>query len=605
MLELPVPKIKRREVDESRYQAALQAGLDPAIAAILASRPFLPQHAPQDLISPKLKQLDNPAKLADIDKASTRLIQALENGEIIGIETDHDCDGQTSHAVIYTVLTQHFQHPKEKVQSYIGHRLKEGYGLSDSVVDRILAENPRPSLIITADNGSSDEARIKRLKEQGIDVIVTDHHEIPSEGIPKSAYAVLNPTREDCQYPDSCIAGCMVAWLLMAHTRGQLIQKKQKGIPSLAACLDFVAVGTIADCVSMARSLNNRIVVDYGMKLIAQGSRYCWQVLLPLLSTPISSEDLGFKIGPLLNSDGRLACAFGSVSFLLAENLEEAKLWVAHLQIQNQERKKIQDRVTELALKQAMQQYHQGKSSLCIFLEEGHAGVHGISASRIKDMFGRPVIVFCPKQENAEIITGSARSIDGLHLREVLESIHQQHPQLLDRFGGHKAAAGLSLSKENLTQFAELFEQGVRNQTVPQQLGPVVWTDGELPIASVNIETVEKIIHCLSPYGREFDMPCYELNGRVVSIQFLGQTKTHARLGLAIDDEWFEAVWFNCCRSGEAFPVQIGDEVAFVYAPATQIFRGVKQLSCKILHLRCICTSIEVENGSICGIINE
>lgn len=583
---IPTPKIKQRIVDSVREKAALDQGLSPLIAKMVSSRPFLSDTNPASLLSPRLKMLDNPNLLPDIEKSVLRLIEALENNEVIGIETDHDCDGQTSHAVIYTALIEFFGHAKERTRSYIGHRLKEGYGLSEGVLQRILADEPRPTLIITADNGSSDEIRIAELKKQGIDVIVTDHHEIPSTGIPLSAYAVINPIREDGQYPDHCIAGCMVAWLFMAATRQKLNEVRNTVIPSLAEILDFVAVGTIADCVSMARSYNNRAVVAYGMKLIQQGLRPCWKVLLPTLSQPMVSEDLGFKIGPLLNSDGRLACAFGSVSFLLAKDTEEAAKWVEHLQIQNTDRKNIQDKVTRLATEQAKAQYAQGKNSLCLFLEEGHAGVHGISASRIKDTFGRPTIVFCPKAEDVQLVTGSARSIEGLHLRNVLQEIDDQHPGIIARFGGHQGAAGLTVYREHLSRFEDLFEKGVSAQVTEQMIGPVVWTDGELPTQNLTLPYIGELLAQMEPFGREFEMPIFEAQARVLELKPMGQTQTHARLGLAIQELWIEAVWFNG-REREDIPwgIAVGEEVKLVYSPKLQTFRGKTKLSCHVVHI--------------------
>lgn len=583
--DLPLAKIKRRTVNEARESTAKAEGLDPLLARILASRPTLLEVSVRDMLSPKLKVLDSPQSLPDIDKAVLRIAQAITKGEVIGIETDHDCDGQTSHAVLHCALVSIFGHPPEKTRSYIGHRLKEGYGLSKALAQRILADEPRPSLVITADNGSSDEAQIALLKEHGIEVIVTDHHEIPVEGVPESAYAVVSPTREDSQYPDRFIAGCMVAWLLMAALRSHLTKTTGKEYASLAECLDFVAVGTIADCVSVARSKNNRAIVSYGMKLIAQGLRPCWRALTPILSSPLSSEDLGFKIGPLLNSDGRLACALGSVSFLLAKTDSEAREWVAHLQEQNKDRKSIQDNITQKALEQALIQYQAHKSSLCIFLEDGHAGVHGISASRVKDWFGRPVIIMCPKQDDETVLTGSARSIDGVHLREALQTIHDVSPDILIKFGGHQAAAGLTIHRDKFAQLAEHFEKVIQAQVDKSALGPVVWSDGELPIESVTVPFIKQMVDELEPFGREFEPPAFELTGKVVSATVMGQTKTHLRLGLAVDELWFEAVWFNCCEPNEPLPVAVGETVKAVYVPKVQTFRGQMKLSCQVIHL--------------------
>lgn len=580
---LPKPKIHRRPIDSDTVARATASGCDPLLAQILAGRAIPEAVAPDDFLNPKLSQLDNPALLADMDKAVARLMLALERKEVIGIETDHDCDGQTSHAVIYSALTGCFGVPKALVRSYIGHRLKEGYGLSDALADRILADEPKPTLIITADNGSADELRIARLKLAGIDVIVTDHHEIPVTGIPESAYAVLSPLRANSAYPDRAIAGCMVAWLFMAATRQACSQKSP--LPSIAGLLDFVAVGTIADCVSMAKSQNNRAVVNYGIRLIQQRLRPCWRALFEPQAPPISSEDLGFKIGPLLNSDGRLACAFGSVSFLLSETDQEAAAWVTHLREQNTLRKQIQDKITQRAIQMGAQQTAQGKKSLCLFLEEGHAGVHGISASRIKDLFGRPTVILCPRPEDPNLLTGSARSIPEIHLRELLQAIHDSVPGCLERFGGHQGAAGLTLNRNRLSDFERAFEAETDKIVSAHQLGPVIWTDGILPESQWEMDYIEQLTHKLEPFGREFEPPQFEAVGTIVTLAPVGKTQTHARLGIRIEDVWLDGIWFNAKKENDPWPVRPDDRIKFVYTPKVQIFRGQRQLKAQIVYL--------------------
>lgn len=588
MTNKPIPQICYRQVDHMYYQAACEAGYDPLVAKIVASRGIATQLPVEAILSPKLKFLDHPQLLPDIERACERVLQAIEKDEIIGIETDHDCDGQTSHAVIYCALTECLGVSPSKIKSYIGHRLKEGYGLSEKVVERILADLPRPSLIITADNGSSDEARIAILKSKGIDVIVTDHHEIPIDGIPQSAYAVINPIREDSHYPDQAIAGCMVAWLMMAALRQEAMKQWGKTLPSLANLLDFVAVGTIADCVSMAKSQNNRAVVSFGMKLIERGERPCWQVLKPLLSVPLTSEDLGFKIGPLLNSDGRLACAFGSVSFLLAPTNEEAMQWVTHLQAQNGSRKAIQEVMLQNAYEQAKQKYQQGYRSLCIFLEEGHPGVHGICASRIKESFGRPVIIFSPKDGDPNILTGSGRSIEGLHLRQVLQTIVDRR-SIIERFGGHKGAAGVLILRENLMLFAELFETIVLERLEPSLIGPKIWIDGELALSELHYDNIKKLYNQLEPFGREFEVPLFEIMGEVLSLHSIGEKKTHLRLRIRSREGEIEAVWFNAREGAECpWSVSVGDSVRAIYSPKLQTFRGETKVSCQIVHVAVI-----------------
>ncbi|HSX20045.1 MAG TPA: DHH family phosphoesterase, partial [Gammaproteobacteria bacterium] len=491
-VNIPEPKIQARQRDLEVLQQAQAQGLHPLLARILAARPKPGVLNLTQMLDTKLSCLDHPLAMQDMQKASVRLADAIINREIIGLETDHDCDGQTSHAVLFYNLVHKFKHPTELIRSYIGHRLTEGYGLSAKVAQRILEDTPRPTLLVTADNGSSDEPRIALLKAVNIDVIVTDHHQLPLAGPPVSAFACLNPTREDCAYPDPYIAGCMVAWLLMAATRLELIRRQYISDDiKITDSLDFVAVGTVADCVSMARSYNNRAIVNCGLKLINAGIKPCWRAVKPLCNGTVTAEDLGFKIGPLLNSDGRLATAFGSVSYLLAEDDVSAQQWVTYLQEQNAIRKGIQNNITQQGLVIADQQTQLGRFSLCIFLAAGHAGVHGISASRIKESFGRPTVFLTVKQDEESTLTGSIRGIEGFHVGNALQWIMQQKPGLLLAGGGHAGAGGVTLVRDNYAEFAEQFELAAQRQLQGIALGPVIWTDGELEAELLNLQTLD------------------------------------------------------------------------------------------------------------------
>lgn len=601
---LPIPRIAERELNQNIYHAGISFGLHPVIARVLAARQLPPEFTIEQILAPKLTQLLPPQSMADMDKAALRVANAIMHGEIIGIETDHDCDGQTSHAVLYHNLVNRFLHPAQKIRSYIGHRLTEGYGLSEPVAARILADDPRPSLIITADNGSSDELRIAKLQANGIEVIVTDHHEIPKEGYPKSAFACLNPIREDCDYPDPYIAGCMVAWLLMAATRKKLIESDYLPLDAknLSDSLDFVAVGTVADCVSIARSQNNRAIISYGLKLIEAGTRPCWRALKTLLNGPVRSEDLGFKIGPLLNSDGRLSSAFGSVSFLLSETDEEAHEWIVALQDQNEQRKKIQRSILAMAIEKAHIQVAEEKTSLCIYLEEGHPGVQGIAASRLKDAFGRPVVIFAIKQAGKHagadddlLITGSARGIENFHVRDSLQWVANEYPNMMIAFGGHKGAGGLTLRLKDFELFQSAFEQAclhqIKSQKIKSQaniyLGPVIWTDGEIDKQNLNLNFLDQL-STLEPFGREFEPPVFELSAKLIEIKSVGDG-THAKITIEKDRTRYKGIWFGM-RSGShsPMPVKAGDEVKLVFTLRDNYFRGQRNFDIQVLHMHVI-----------------
>jgi len=583
---LPSISIQTKAYRAEVLQDALAEGLDPVLAKVIAARPISTEMPLLEALFPKLKHLSSPVKMKNMEKAAKRVASAIIKQECIGIETDHDCDGQTSHAVIFDCLVNHFKHPKDKIRSYIGHRLTEGYGLSDSVAERIIQDSPQVQLVITADNGSSDEPRIKKLKACGIDVIVTDHHEIPKEGLPLSAFTALNPTDPECGYGDPYIAGCMVAWLLMASTRQVLMAENYlpANAPTLANCLDFVAVGTVADCVSLGRSINNRAVVTYGLTLIEKATRFCWQAFKTTHAGKISSEDLGFKIGPLLNSDGRLSNAFGSVHFLLAESIDEANAWLWTLQDSNTLRKSIQQDIILKSLVDAGLQVEEGKSSICLYLEDGHSGVHGIAASRIKDLFGRPTVFFSPKVSHPDLITGSVRGIDGFHVRKALQAVATQHEKIMVAFGGHQAAGGLTIPLAALTEFSKAFEKAVCLQLAEKQLGPVVWTDGPLSVNEINLKLVDTLSQ-LEPFGREFEQPVFEIEGVLKSIQYVGDG-THARIELEVNGKLLSGIWFKMRQSKETVvTLKIKDQVKAAFSVKANIFRGQRRLEIYILHL--------------------
>ncbi len=564
------PLIQARHIDTARLQQALTNKMHPLQARIIASRP-----APEGtacpimpVLHPSLKFFVDPVLLLDMAKGASRVATAICKGEVIAIETDHDCDGQTSHAVLYTCLQQHFGHPPEKLQSFIGHRLTEGYGLSDAVANRILAAAPQPSLVITADNGSSDELRIARLKAAGIDVVITDHHSVPLQQLPNSAYAFINPNRPDCTYPDKYIAGCMVAWLLMCATRQQLINLGHLPADSakLLDVLDYVAVGTIADCVSLARSVHNRALIQYGLQLLNRWQRPCWQALQAQFTTTLTAEDVAFRLAPLLNSDGRLSSAFAAVNFLLLQDKQEAIVQLKLLQQQNQQRKQIQADLVQQCLQHSSAQLRTQQFSLCLYLEQGHVGVHGIAASKLRERFGRPTAVFSHK--TAEILTGSVRTIDGFHVRQGLQYIAEQAPALLLAFGGHQGAGGVSIYAKDFSTFAELFEAAVAMQLTSVPIAPIIYTDGWLEAHELSATTL-KLIDALEPFGREFERPLFQTQANISAFKLMGDG-THVRLTLQIgpQQQVFTGIWFGFRDHGNApLPFTLHTPVELVFTP--------------------------------------
>jgi len=571
----------QRELSQECREWAKEKGYNDTLSKVISTR-FKTIDTAKSSLESTLKNIDQPESLPDVNIAADRIAEAVLRGEVIALETDHDCDGVTSHAVLYEVLVDYLKHPAEKIVSFIGHRLKEGYGLSQSVADRIIAHESKPTLVITADNGTSDEARIAFLKEHNIDTIVTDHHEIPEEGIPESALAVVTPAREDSEYKDKLIAGCMVACLLMVDVRKNLINrgfyKDEYVPPSVIGVFDYVALGTIADCVSMSRSKNNRLVVEHGLKMMNKMNRPCWRAMKVYTGADkeLNSESLGFKIGPMINARGRLDDAMAGVNFLLTKDDDEAALLAKMLDDHNNERKSIEKNLKEKALVEAAKQVEEGRLTIVVYLPDGHAGVHGIVASRLTEAYGRPTIIISPKEGEPDIVSASARGVDNFNVRGALQEVDNQYPGILMKFGGHIGAAGLSLKKENIDEFILRYEEVSKQQISSHDVGPVVYSDGEIAAENISLKLVSEFDK-LGPYGREMDKPNFESNLYIENMKKIGADKTHLKLRLSSGDKRIEAIWFNSIKetmSLDNFNIREGETRRFLFSIDENKFRG-------------------------------
>jgi single-stranded-DNA-specific exonuclease len=578
------PCILDRTADPDILQAAQSLGLHPLAAQVLAYRASAVNVDPAWLLDSSLRSLDPPHTLPDIERAAERIALAIRRREIIALATDADSDGVNAHTVLQRALTEHFHHPPEHLQSYIGLKLTEGYGLSAGVIQRILAAQPRPHLLITADIGSSDAPRIATLVRAGIAVIVTDHHGIPVQGGPEAAHAFVNPLRNGHVYPDPLIAGVMVAWLVMAAVRPRLIAcgHLPSTAPTLANLLGWVATGTVADVVSLARSRNNRIVVRAGLRQIDAGTHPCWRALRPFLgdpAKPLRAADLAYAIGPRLNAAGRLHDAMAGVHFLLAATDQEAEQRVEILNATNLERRAIEKRLTEHAMAQAHRQVQEGRHALVIFLEEGHAGVQGIVASRLMQAFARPALclsrVAGPQDEDCW--TGSGRSIDGFHLLENLQEIEQRNPGLFQRYGGHAAAAGLTLAIGAEHQLHSALEDCVQQRLGSLELRPRLWVDGDVAPGMLDLTLVQEL-EALAPFGREFPEPILRGHFVVRTLRALAGG-VHWRLRLDHGGRTLDAVWF---QAGTPCPVQKGQSAWLLFTPEANWWQGQPRLQLRI-----------------------
>lgn len=579
--------IKNRTRNDRLFKLALETGVSPLLAHIVACR--LTEFAGDinSIIKPGLKYIDRPALLKDSDKAAARIARAIMAAERIGIATDYDVDGVTSHAVIQRALTEYFRFPAPRIDNLIGHRVKDGYGISEGLTARILAQPELPAVIITADCGSSDNPRIARLKAAGIDVIVTDHHAMPLEGIPAAAYAVINPSRQDCHYPDDTIAGCMTAWLLMSHVRNKLIDLGYlpPDSPKLARELDYVSLGTVADCVSIGTA-TNRAVVTIGLNYLNRFERPCWRAMRTLLDKknhPFNAEDLGFQIGPRINARSRMADPYAALKYLLADDDQAAMDYLSILDVDNRDRRKTERQMVETASQEAYQQVLQGRSSLVIYLQDGHAGVQGIVASRLAQSFGRPTVVLC-NASDPEQLTGSSRSIPSLHIRDALQQVADWQPGLFIKFGGHQGAAGFTVYRSGLTVLHELFERAVTLQLGNTELAPTLWTDGILATEAISLKTFEELEQ-LQPYGREFEAPVFENTFEVISLRAVGAEAIHLSLALRAADGIYKAIWFRALEAeSDPYPLTPGDTARCAFSLALNEFRGARTLNLVIQH---------------------
>ncbi|WP_420841588.1 single-stranded-DNA-specific exonuclease RecJ [Halomonas urmiana] len=581
------PRIEPRPRDEALYARAREEGLTELQARVLAGRLAGYDGELAPLVSPSLRHLAHPEKLADARRAAERIAQAVVDGEHIGILTDYDVDGITSHVVIRRTLVELFGVPEAKLHSLIGHRIHDGYGISLPLVERTLALSPRPSLVITADCGSSDEPRIARLKAAGVEVVVSDHHALPREGPPASAYATVNPTREDCDYPDPTIAGCMVAWLVMSLARRVLVEwgVLAPATPKLSPWLSYVALGTVADCVSLGGSAANRAVVHHGLTLINRMEAACWRAMAARLgadSVPFDAETLAFQMGPRINARSRLDDPYAALHFMLAADEAVAHRHLETLDQDNQSRKAIEAEMAQQAKTLALPALAADAPAIVIYLAEGHPGVQGIVASRLVQAFGRPALVLTPAAAPG-MLTGSGRSIEGLHLREALQRTFELAPETLPRFGGHRGAAGVGVPAERLDDFRDAFLTAVGEQLGDAELRPRILTDGKLAPHQLGLATLDELER-LAPFGREFDAPLFESEFLVEALRPVGADGSHLMLELSAGATSLKAIWFRALTPGEVPAFGVGATLYCAFKLNRNRWRGRESLQLMIEH---------------------
>ncbi|HHF3322262.1 TPA: single-stranded-DNA-specific exonuclease RecJ [Haemophilus influenzae] len=475
-----------------------------------------------------LKSMLNPNQLYGIDQAVNLLVEAYQQQQKIVIVGDFDADGATSTALSVLALRQL---GFSDVDYLVPNRFEQGYGLSIPVAEMALEKGVQ--LLMTVDNGVSSFEGIAFLKEKGIRVLVTDHH-LPPETLPP-ADAIVNPNLSQCHFPSKSLAGVGVAFYLMLAVRAKF---RELGIftaetqPNFTDLLDLVALGTIADVVPLDQ--NNRILAYQGLMRIR--ARRCRPGIIALAEVAnrnveqFTSSDLGFCIGPRLNAAGRLDNMSIGVELLLANEMPKARELALDLDELNQTRKEIEAGMKLEAIKICQNLtalFKELPYGITLYQPDWHQGVLGIVSSRVKDQYHRPVIAFT--QDSEGILKGSARSIEGLHMRDVLERIHSQHPNIILKFGGHAMAAGLSIREEYFADFQHLFNQTVADWLDEEHLQGVIWTDGELNSNEFNLETAE-LIKSVGTWGQGFPEPCFDGEFKILDQRAIGQNKNHLKM---------------------------------------------------------------------------
>ena len=518
--------------------------------------------------------------LKDIDKTCQRIIKAFDKNEKITLITDHDCDGQSSCAVLVWSLKHIFKY--DNFDYFISHRTEEGYGITAAVVKRALAKEV-PALILTADCGISCHDQIELLHEKGVDVIVTDHHTVPEQGIPQHAYSVINPQQSDCHYPDKNIAGCFVAWLVMAAVRKTYMEQRCVKLPSMAQCLDFVSIGTISDCMDLKLSLNNRIVIKHGLKLIRRKSKPAWSTLLSKYKSYPSCEFLSYKLIPLLNADGRLADALTSVKYLTACDTLDAQHALAHLVDRNEQRKLLTAKQVQLIEKSLDDQY----AIIENLGTQGHCGIHGITASKMCQEYAVPSIIFSQSFKEG-IISGSARSPQNISLKEILDAMNAQQPDLIEQYGGHHQAAGVSLKEENFSSFKEAFLKQAQKRQLAKHtetlnfysllagkhiFEPKFWLDFE---------------NLLEPFGKEFEKPLFAVQCRLADYSLIGENKNHINLKLRQEGEHFKALLFFQKEPQAVIDKILNEDILAIGSFNYDTFLGKQSLTFYLKALYCL-----------------
>jgi single-stranded-DNA-specific exonuclease len=572
--------IRRRVPEQS---PVLSANINPLLQRIYQTRGVQTetelQYQLAHLLKPNFKGLDDAVSL---------LVDAVVAQARIMIVGDFDADGATSSALAVLAFRAM---GLPTVDFLVPNRFEYGYGLTPEIVTVAAAQ--QPDVIITVDNGISSIEGVLAARELGIAVIVTDHH-LPGNELP-DADAIVNPNQPGCPFPSKNLAGVGVIFYVMNALRGALKEMgwfAESGIPEpkMANYLDLVALGTVADVVPL--DYNNRILVAQGLaRMRAGAARPGIMAMLEVAGRQpqrLVASDLGFAVGPRLNAAGRLDDMSLGIQCLLCDSQSLAREMAVQLDELNRDRKAIETGMQQEAMSMLQKVLSADENSLpwgvCLFDETWHQGVIGILASRIKDRYHRPAIVFADAGDG--LIKGSARSVPGLHIRDALDAVAARHPELLQKFGGHAMAAGMSLSRANFSAFAAAFDAEVRRQLTSDDLQAVIVSDGELVQEEFTLATASQLREA-GPWGQHFPEPIFDGEFYVLQQKLVGDK--HLKMTLAFDSSGqnlIDAIAFNI--DPKLWPNQQAKKVRVAYKLDINEFRGNTNLQLLVDYLEVV-----------------
>ncbi|MFK7794241.1 MAG: single-stranded-DNA-specific exonuclease RecJ [Gammaproteobacteria bacterium] len=526
-----------------------------------------------------------PASLMGVEAAAELLFEKIRNDQSMIIVGDYDADGATSTALAMRGLTNL---GAGKISYIVPNRFEYGYGLTPEIVD--LAKNSDPNLIITVDNGISSIAGVKRARDLGVDVLVTDHH-LPGHELP-NANVIVNPNQPGDDFKSKSLAGVGVMFYVLIALRSYMREQdwfKSQNIPepNFAEMLDLVALGTIADVVPLDR--NNRILVEQGLRRIRAGQ--CCPGILALLKvagseyTRAVSTDLAFYVGPRVNAAGRLEDMSIGIECLLASSEHAANEIATRLHALNIERREIESQMKEEAIKSLDRiktdklVKNKNELGICVYQSDWHQGVIGILAARIKEKYYRPTIAFANSGDNE--LKGSARSIPGVHIRDVLDTVAARYPDIIAKFGGHAMAAGLSLPKDKYDEFVTAFHQVLEEWLTIEDLHDEILSDGELNEKNLSLATA-KILRTSGPWGQGFPVPVFDGEFKVLDYRVVGEHHLKLTLQSSQGNNSVNAIAFNYAN------FDWNNRAAVVHAAyelEVNHFRGIESPQLLIRHL--------------------